>query len=158
MLKYRKGDLLDNIKPNDVIVHCCNDVGGFGAGFAKALSDKYPKVQKKFFEWARTKDDEDTDYVLGNIQSVALKTADNHTFYVVNMIGQHGVISRDNPHPIRYYALGRAMENVSDVFDDLQFRYIAPKFGAGLAGGNWECIESLINEIWHNKYVVVFEL
>jgi hypothetical protein len=34
----------------------------------------------------------------------------------------------------------------------------APKFGSGLAGGNWNFIEELIKDIWLNIPVMIYSL
>jgi len=34
----------------------------------------------------------------------------------------------------------------------------APLFGSGLAGGNWDFIEELINEIWDGYDITVWQL
>jgi hypothetical protein len=34
----------------------------------------------------------------------------------------------------------------------------APKFGCGLAGGNWNFIQDLITDIWKNIQVFVYQL
>lgn len=55
--------------------------------------------------------------------------------------------------PVRYRAIRTALKQVAEAALDEQYRgpYKAvsihcPKFGAGLAGGNWNVIEQLIKE------------
>jgi hypothetical protein len=72
------------------------------------------------------------------------------------MIGQNGIINREsNPRPLKYPALVAAMQNVArtasdltDLTDGTKVEIHAPKFGSGLAGGNWNFICDLITDIW----------
>jgi len=41
-----------------VIVHVCNDIGGWGRGFVLALSRAYPEAERRYRAWhARGEDD-----------------------------------------------------------------------------------------------------
>ena len=66
---------------NRLIVHCCNSLGAWGAGFVVPLGRRYPKAKeeyKKFIDENRDK------FILGQVNEV--KVADN--IYVENLIGQ----------------------------------------------------------------------
>tara|TARA_Y100000034_G_scaffold134846_1_gene204514 strand:- start:1278 stop:1880 length:603 start_codon:yes stop_codon:yes gene_type:complete len=88
--------------------------------------------------------------------------------YVVNMIGQHETV-RTNRKPISYEALTRCMANVRDrciYHKSLQGKWHncpmeihAPKFGSDRAGGTWDFIEELIDELWlaHDIPVTIYE-
>jgi hypothetical protein len=75
------------------------------------------------------------------------------------MIAQNGVISRNNSRPLNYEALVKCMSNVRDTINSLDKEKIeihCPKFGSGLAGGNWVFIEQLIEDMWSNYTVCVY--
>jgi hypothetical protein len=80
------------------------------------------------------------------------------------MVAQHSTIKKGEKVPIRYWALTRCMMYVAHKMQkgvDLYADEIwCPKFGAGLAKGNWDYIETLINEIWVDAGipVTVFEI
>jgi hypothetical protein len=77
------------------------------------------------------------------------------------MIGQDGIVSHNNPIPIKYWALDIAMGSIRDQWSTLQLDEImCPFFGTGLARGNKEVIQSLINKIWIDAGipVTIFEL
>jgi hypothetical protein len=162
MLIYQKGNLFNHVQHGDVIAHCCNDVGAWGAGFTKALSRWSKKPENEFYAWSRGHGDEyDPVYQLGSVQFTLV----SQHVCVANMVGQHGLISSKNPRPISYPALEKAMQAVAVMVDmtwrgdpPIPYRIIAPKFGAGLAGGDWNEIEKLINEVWRDFEVVIFEL
>ena len=83
-IKYVKGDATSPIgEGRKIIIHCCNDIGAWGAGFVIALSNKWPITRKKYIEWSK----EPEGFELGEVQYV--KVEDD--IVVANMIGQHGI-------------------------------------------------------------------
>ena len=79
-----------------------------------------------------------------------------------NMIAQNGTISKNNPRPLNYYALIKSMASVSSYinnhFDnDNPVQIHSPKFGCGLAGGNWHFIHELIKDTWYNYTIFVYQ-
>jgi O-acetyl-ADP-ribose deacetylase (regulator of RNase III) len=68
---------------------------------------------------------------------------------IVNMLAQKGI----GPNlygmaPIRYEALRECLYNLFDVAEEGGYPIRAPKFGAGLAGGNWSEIELIIQDVF----------
>lgn len=140
MVTYVKGDAT---KPQGdgpkIIAHVCNDKGGWGAGFVLALNKISYKPQKLYREWyARRRDN---FLPLGNAQTVYL----NDELYVINMIAQHGTVSKLNPQPLSYEALEMALNVVAEVAIQTNASVHMPRIGCGLAGGNWDVVESIIN-------------
>ncbi len=151
--------------PNEVplIPHCCNNLGVMGAGVALALKKKWAGVYK--------------DYQIGSKElgfiSYWIKFTDEievpkrkPIVGVYNMIGQDGIVSKDNSKPVKYWALVDAMRKVRNNIDSLSLAYPeckfvihAPKFGSALANGNFDFILELIREIWleNGIDVVVYE-
>ena len=85
---------------------------------------------------------------------------------IINMIGQDGVMSADNPKPVKYWALQNCMSDIRTLIGKLTSHFNndkpvihTPKFGPDLAGGNWDFILELIKEQWidHGIDVVVYE-
>ena len=66
------------------------------------------------------------------------------------MIAQSGTINNKVGHqpPIRYSALVSAMAQVAKFAKQKAVSISCPKFGCGLAGGNWDVIKALIIELW----------
>jgi hypothetical protein len=82
---------------------------------------------------------------LGNVQKVQI----SDKLWVANMVGQTGVgLGKDGRPPIRYSALADCMKEVSYLAEGIDAEIHAPKFGAGLAQGDFGFIEKLIEEIW----------
>lgn len=164
MITYKKGNLFDNLNPNkkSVILHIVNDGGAMGSGFAKVAYEKYPAVREDYIEWYdegayRSKiDGEWCAFKLGQIQPVRI----DDKLTIVNMIAQ----SKAGGHtfklfnkeihlpPVRYDSLRECLYRVATAIDKsgnlAKMDIVAPKFGAGLAGGDWSVIEKIINEVF----------
>jgi hypothetical protein len=165
-LKYVVGDATQPVgKGNKLIIHCCNDVGAWGAGFVIALEKRWPAVKKAYLDWFEFNKDSDTllwgrkkglgqytgDFALGKIQVVKVE----RNIWVANMIGQRSVASADGSPPIRYEAIEQALIRVSKFALNkfpapnpkiTNISVHAPRFGAGLAGGDWNEIEHMLND------------
>jgi len=120
---------------NKIIVHVCNDIGAWGAGFVMALSRKWSEPEEKY----RRKH----GYVLGTVDFVMVE---EYTF-VANMIGQHGT-GRDEEGfaPVRYSAIVQALIKTNEWAESIGASLHCPRFGSDLAGGDWNVIERLIQE------------
>lgn len=152
-LKYIVQDVRTYSNPDYTIItpHCCNNLGVMGAGVAKALKNKWPKV---FYSY------KNNSMNLGGVSFVPVEfnEFDEPIRFIVNMIGQDGVRSKDNPKPVKYSALVNAMTNTNAYINLLKIKnplICTIKFGSDLAGGDWKLIEELIKEIWLPKMNVV---
>jgi O-acetyl-ADP-ribose deacetylase (regulator of RNase III) len=141
------GDATVPIQKNVIIAHCCNDIGAWGAGFVLPLAEKYPHAKKSYRIWANRGnmiDDlgRETDFVLGETQFCIVENG----VVVANMIGQAGIMKAGNLPPIRYEALRNALSQVAEVAKKRGMAVQMPKIGSGLAGGDWNIIEKIIEE------------
>jgi hypothetical protein len=164
-LTYVVGDALaSKVVGWKVIPHICNDSGGWGMGFVVAISKKWKKPEEQYRQWFSKKEffrkEEKVLFELGNVQLVVVE----ENVIVANMIAQHQTVSKTNPRPIRYDSLIKCMETIRDrcvpvIVSGKNIEIHAPKFGAGLAQGNWNVIEQLIIEFWVNAgiKVVIYE-
>lgn len=166
-ITYVKGDAtqpspLDS--KNIVIAHICNDDGKWGKGFVMALSRRWPEPEQKYREWYKNRNTPSSGFKLGAVRFVSVKTIDtvlnNSKLWVANMIAQHGIRSYNNPVPIRYGALSQALTHVAEFALKNEASVHAPKFGAGLAGGDWNKIERIILETIGSQgiSVTIYEL
>lgn len=143
-----------------IVPHVCNNINLFGAGFAAAVANHYPIVKENYHLLGL----KTLKNNLGHTQFVEVfrdKTY-GHSLTFANMISQNGVIGTKNNRPLNYAALCRSMSLVSNYiqekFDnDQPVQIHCPKFGCGLAGGNWLFIQELINDIWGNYSVIIYE-
>lgn len=151
--------LSTNIGSSVVIPHVCNNVNGFGSGFAGSVAETYPIVKENFHLLGK-------NAVLGYVQFVVVKEdpSTKNKLVFANMIAQNGIVSYDNPRPLHYPSLVKCMERVkqycfdlSKINDNNPVEIHAPKFGSGLAGGNWYFISDLINDIWYDLNVYIYD-
>jgi hypothetical protein len=64
---------------------------------------------------------------------------------VANMVAQHGYVSRANPVAIHYDALAQCLSELASRLEEGTIIHM-PRIGCGLAGGNWDQIEPLLEE------------
>lgn len=143
-----------------IIPHVCNNVNLFGSGFAAAVADRFPEVKENFYMLGNKAK-------LGNVQFITTKNNKQHRQSLVfaNMIAQNRTINKtDNPRPLNYESLVSCMINVRGFARDLlnkehdKVEIHCPRFGCGLAGGNWLFISELIKDIWGDLDVFVYVL
>ncbi len=132
-LHYVTGDATAPQRPAPwVIAHVCNDIGRWGRGFVLPLARRWPETKRAFLGRA---------LALGEVQFVELEGGCS----VANMIGQRGVYRRGRKDaPIRYEALAQCLTRLNDYALARGMSVHMPRIGAGLAGGDWDEIESLL--------------
>lgn len=123
-----------------IIAQIVNDkTPNWGAGFARAVRNKYPSIQKDFRVWSLM---DPNNLSLGNTHMSAV--ADD--LYVVSMIAQHGYGESVKPR-IRYAALKDCLQQLKKIALDKGASIHMPRIGTGYAGGNWSYISELIDEV-----------
>jgi O-acetyl-ADP-ribose deacetylase (regulator of RNase III) len=141
MITYRIGDATAPFGPPEerkIIVHVCNDYGGWGRGFVLALSSRWHDPERAYRSVKHLK--------LGTIQIVPV----SFRICVVNMIAQHGNSTPTVP-AIQYDALKQCLQNVHSgmqLYQLLDQSIHMPRIGCGLGGGEWEKVEQIINEVF----------
>ncbi len=168
----------DATNPKDnkikIIVHICNDVGGWGKGFVMAISKRWKQPELEYRKWYKKQEVEQTDTILferlesrdkysnekkfelGNVQFV--KVTDD--IWVANMIAQRDIRpNEDGIPPIRYTYVSECLERVRQFAIRKNASVHMPRIGCGLAGGQWTEIEELINKnlIAHEIETTVYD-
>ncbi|MFD5785590.1 macro domain-containing protein [Streptomyces sp. NPDC127037] len=121
-----------------VILHVCNDLGGWGKGFVLALSRRWPEPEAAYRRWHRER--AHNDFGLGAVQFVPVSPF----VRVANLVGQHGMRRGSKGVPVRYEAIDTGLATVADHALGLGASVHMPRIGCGLAGGTWSRIEPLI--------------
>jgi len=135
---------------NKIIAHICNDIGAWGKGFVLALSKLSPEPERAYRVWYEMR--KQNDFALGAVQFVAVSPE----IVIANMIGQHGIRKTGGNPPIRYDAVEKALETVGKKALEREASVHLPRIGCGLAGGEWDKIEPLIEKQICDKGVTVF--
>ncbi|MBO0832544.1 MAG: macro domain-containing protein [Actinobacteria bacterium] len=120
-----------------VIAHVCNDSGGWGKGFVVAISRRWPEPEAAYRRWVRS----GQEFGLGMVQLVRVED----DLRVANMVAQHGYVTRANPVAVRYDALAQCLSKLAEHAEQGTLIHM-PRIGCGLAGGNWDQVEQLIDE------------
>ena len=147
-INYIKGDATRPIQNgNKIIVHVCNDIGGWGKGFVMAISKRWKTPEKAYRDWYASQE----SFHLGEAQFVQVEK----DLWIANIIGQHKIRKDENGNPpIRYEAIQQGLEKVYHKAKELNASVHMPRIGCGLAGGTWDKIEPLITTELTNKNVV----
>lgn len=148
-ISYIKGDATaPQQSGNKMIVHICNDMGGWGKGFVVAISNRWKAPEKQFREWHKSQD----HFKLGEARFVQVE----NDLWVANVIGQHQIYKDEqgNP-PVRYEAIRQGLEKTADFALEIGASVHMPRIGCGLAGGTWDQIEPLIEESLASKGIAV---
>lgn len=148
MLKTTQGNLLDLAEEGefDVIIHGCNCFCTMGAGIAAQIKQRYPSV---FYEDCKT--------VKGDINKLgtfSCAVADNYSLIVVNAYTQFRY--GGNKSNVDYVAIRSALTEIKKQFGTTP-RYGIPAIGCGLAGGDWNIVEMMINEVMYDCDVTYVE-
>jgi hypothetical protein len=144
------------------VPHVCNNIDLFETGFAAQVAEKYPNVKTDYHLLGRNFLSANLGYC--QIIKVYEEPKYRHKLFFINMIAQNGIKNYSNPRPLNYFALGQSMYKISQYIHmntgflekNEKIEIHCPKFGSGLAGGNWNFISELINDIWGKFFVTVY--
>jgi len=120
------------------------------SGVAKAIKEKYPQA----YEADKNLTEKGDESKLGSL-SMAFNESGEGPEHIVNAYTQYRY-GRDKVH-VDYEALEAAMVALSESFDADKYSIAFPKIGCGLAGGDWNVVEAIINKIFAHKKVTVVE-
>jgi O-acetyl-ADP-ribose deacetylase (regulator of RNase III) len=149
LINYIKGDATQPVGPdNKIIVHVCNDIGGWGRGFVVALSQRWTQPEREFRKWYASRE----NFILGEVQFVQVEK----NIWVANMIGQRDIRTKKNGNlPVRYDAIGKALSKVAAFAAAQGASVHMPRIGCGLAGGTWDIMEPIILKELSEKEISV---
>lgn len=109
-ITYIKGDATHPVGDgNKIIVHICNDVGAWGAGFVVALSARWDAPEIQYRDWHHGIPSQ--PFELGQVQLVRTEA----DVWVANCLAQHELGARCGVPPIRYDALKDCLCRVADI-------------------------------------------
>lgn len=162
-IKYIDGDLIKLAQNGhfDVIVHGCNCFCTQGAGIAKQMA-KYFQTNDSSKYNLESESDKGNHDKLGNIQSyswyVEQENGKKRRLDVVNAYTQYHYGKKFGV-PFDYDAFALICKKLNQRYKENKYykaRTIGmPKIGAGLAGGDWDRIEKIIEDNMKDVNVVV---
>lgn len=129
---------------NKIIVHVCNDIGGWGKGFVLAISKKWKEPEIEYRKWHASQ----IEFDLGSVQFVQVES----DTWIANLIGQHKIGNGENGDPpIRYGAIELGMAEIHRKAKGINASVHMPRIGCGLAGGKWEEIQPILERQLVNR-------
>lgn len=143
---YKQGDLPECTE--NIIVHGCNAKGVMGSGVAAQIKKKYPNSARAYFNMK-----ENNKMQLGNFSYS--EEDDGKT--IINAITQE--FYGRNPHIVyvSYGAIAHVFMDINKGCKIYGYKEIAlPKIGAGLANGDWNIIEQIIEKECKDVQPVVY--
>lgn len=155
MIEYVKDDLIKS--DCDVIIHGCNCFNCMGAGIAKQIKETYPEAYKTDCATVYGDKNKLGTFTYAKVQNVYFPDKD---VYIVNAYSQYTYGRKDGEIYADYKAINEVMTQISDFFvdtDEKIFKIGMPKIGAGLARGDWNTISEIINRVFADKTVYVYE-
>ncbi len=143
-MKEITGNLIRQATEFDIIVHGCNCFSTMGAGIAKQIKVIFPEAFNVDKNDPRTPQQK-----LGGISYTT-----NTTPIIINAYTQFHFKGKNN---VDYDAIKSAFKEIKLLFTGKKFGI--PLIGAGLAGGDWKLISSIIEKemIGEDITVVIFE-
>jgi hypothetical protein len=155
MLVYKTGNLFDYVTASDniCIAHITNNCHQWGAGFVVPLAKNFPAARETYMR---------SNAVLGQNNYSIEKVLGRSGVLVANMCCQDNKVIR--PVRLRYGQLVKCMLalvnhlTLEKSMCDKTYKIYAPLFGSGIAGGNWYVIENMIQDIWRDLDVTIFQM
>lgn len=138
-----EGNILDITE--GIICHQVNCQGVFNAGLAKQIRKKYPKA----YELYMRRHQKGGGWHLGDYQIVLVTNA----LSIVNLAGQDDY-GNDGRCYTNYSYLESAIRKLRDYIAGDEKIYLPYKIGCGLAGGDWNIVSQIINEVVPNAIIV----
>lgn len=144
MIKYVEGDIRN--AEEQLIAHGCNAQGVMGSGVAAVVRQVWPEAYEEYINagvWPM-------GYII---------FAESRGKVIANCITQKNY-GRDNKRYVDYCAVAKAFKFLNGYMAHNNIDELAmPKIGAGLGGGSWEAISTIIQDSFDDKVtVVIYEL
>lgn len=146
-IEYIVGDLFDT--DCAIIAHGCNAQGVMGSGVARLIREKYPLAYQDYVNISRSP----SGLVMGAVYASICGDK-----VIANMITQE-FFGGDGQRYVSYDAIARACESLDKIASKIKADRVAlPQIGAGLGGGDWNVIASIIESSFKQTQPVVYLL
>lgn len=136
MINEKKGNLFNEINDFDVLIHGCNCFCSMGKGFALPVKERYPSAytaDKLTIKGDKSK--------LGKY-SLGFHKEKDKTLTIINAYTQYRY-GYGGPH-FDMNAWKSVLKLIKLNFSGK--RFVLPKIGSGLAGGDWLAIRKVLEE------------
>lgn len=151
MIILVKGDLL--LSDCNVLAHGCNCFNTMGRGVAGYIRHKYPEVYEA-----------DQKTISGDRKKLGTFTfseIEGLNLLIFNLYSQYyyGAVSHGK-HYLDYEALENALVAIKRFLQERNIynssKIGMPKIGCGLAGGNWNRVQDILNKVFDDKEIYIY--
>lgn len=150
MITIVEGNILD--AKENVIAQQVNCMGIIGSGLAKQIRNKYPEIFQYYSNFVINNG---KLKCLGECQMVLVDNKKNK--YVANLFGQYNY-GRDK-QPTDYDALSSALIKLKNYCKEFNLSISIPyQLGCGLAGGDWDIVYGIIEEVFNDYDATIYKL
>jgi O-acetyl-ADP-ribose deacetylase (regulator of RNase III) len=148
MIGIINDDILSNLNMNQktVVLQGCNCFHIMGAGLAKYLRDRYPSVYTADVTQTK-KGDKDK---LGTFSTAVI----TENFNILNCYTQY-YYGRERKLYANYKAIELCFKEVVKRYDTA-WEIRMPRIGCGLAGGDWDIVEPIVQTIFEKHNVKIY--
>lgn len=149
--KTVEGDLLDFPSGIQAIIHGCNTRNTMGAGIAAAIRKKFPEAYE-----ADTLAYQAGKVVLGCWSAANLEDGRK----IINLYQQENYNGKSGARLVSYDALAKGLTSIHEEICVKEGKKVGIPFniGCGLANGNWNIVEAIVNSIFSPEELVIVKL
>lgn len=146
-IKEIKGNILQKpMAEKTVILHGCNCFHTMGAGVARHLANRFPTIRQA---------DKTTIYGDQNKLGSYSWAIINDNLHILNCYTQYRYGRKDVF--VQYPAVEKVLYQVAHNYDT-SWEIRMPHIGCGNAGGNWEVVRKIVEEVFKTHKVKIFYL
>lgn len=153
MIKIVEGNILNATE--NIIAHQVNCRGIMGGGLALQIKNKYPEIFNYYFNYIEDFkiNNSEAKYLLGCCQIVY--TSDGNKAFA-NLFGQYNI--GQNKVQTDYMALRRSLNKLLTYAKENKNSIAIPyKLGCGLAGGDWNIVYKIIEDVFEDYDVTIYK-
>lgn len=148
MIKIVQGDILNATE--NIICQQVNCMGAMGSGLAKQIKNKYSQVYEEYMCYIKK---HGSLKCLGSWQLITVESNKK----IANLFGQYNY--GRNRQQTDYDALYSGLQGVLKIAKEFKKSIAIPYgLGCGLAGGDWNIVFSIIEEIFEDYDVTIYKL
>ena len=150
-VKIIHGNLITAFEKGHInfMAHCCNMQNVMGAGIAKQIKQSYPFAYTTDCAWYRSNENK-REFSHISVARIEINR------YVINVYGQRYYGTKTKQLDEEYLRIGLTqLAAITDYADVIGLPY---NMGCGLAGGNWNDVYKIIEEVFVNHQVKIYKL
>lgn len=153
-IKYVKGDAVKALQEGQInfLVHGVNCQGVMASGIAKQIRETFPECYGRYIEYTAERKKHNAPVKPGDVQ-LWIRSGR----VIANLYSQDNYGYNGNRY-CSYDGIEVGLRHLRDEVLEAQDIVGMPKIGAGLGGGDWNIIQSIILSVFPDRDILVFEL